>query len=1243
MRTPIPALSALLFALNLTAAPQNRITHAIEGAQKRLLTSNVHPLARPQNDLGPVAAATRLNRVVLLFKPSPAQQQDLDQLLRDQQNPSSPDFHHWLTPEAFADRFGLSTSDTSKVTAWLQSEGLTVKQTARARNWIAFSGTAAQVSRALNTSIHRYNVNGESHIANATEPSVPEAISEVAAGFLGLTDFHLKAAPTKFITVAPDYNRGTSHYLVPEDFATIYDVAPLYQAGLDGSGQSIAIVGASDILLSDIRSFRTRYNLPVNDPKLLPYGDDPGFTGDQVEANLDLEWAGAIAPRATLYYVYGPDPLIAWTAAVDAGVAPVVSISYGNCEIEFPNLFFRTVAQQGNAQGITTLAASGDAGAAGCDRQGLETYATRGQAAAFPGNLPEVTGVGGTQFNEAGGSYWATTNTANLGSALSYIPEIAWNESAPGLGLGASGGGVSLLVSKPDWQAGPGVPNDGARDVPDVAMAAAIHDAYFITYQGGLGTVGGTSASSPSLAGILALLNQYQVKNGFQKTAGLGNINPQLYRLAQSAPTVFHDITTGDNIVPCAQGTPDCLTGSYGYSAGQGYDLATGLGSIDAYNLVTQWNTAAAAVTVSLIASPAKVTLNDNIQLTATVIAVSGSAIPTGTVNFFGGTVPLGSAALTPSGSGATATVTFEASLLGAGTGTVNAGYSGDAGFSGGSGSAKIQITKPVGVSGIELSVSPSPVYAAPADAQGLSWQAIATLAEVSGVPSTLTSFAIDGKAQTLANYFPSTSIPANGALTADLIFRNLSYPATKTLTFTGIDSTGATWTRSLPVTFLGPQVFQNFNLTAVPLTMQSNSSIPSCEYSQKLILDETGGFAFRVVGLQAGNVDVTDKALSIFGTTRLAAYGSLQGQLCWNGIHAPATNFVLIALQDDFGNTLEAELAVSFAAPAPTPATPLSASPSTLTLRSPIPSAAIVIDAGKTQAWAATLSPGNRTTGWLSLSQYSGTGPATIAVSAAGAGFEDGVYRALITIQSAGGAQQSVTIPVMYVRGGSGQSTISGVTNAVSYKPVAAPGEIVAVFGSQLGDSAEAASKQPLPYTLAGVSATVNGVAAPLYYVSAAQLNIQIPYETGAGPAVIGINNNGKIAGFQFQVTPTAPAIVADANGNVAPSSSVVQGKIATLYMTGDGDVTPALRTGESPITGTPIASLPRPRAPITVTAGGVQTFLQFIGIVPGVVGLTQVNFIVPPSVAAGDQPVIVTAGGVASPPANITVTAAQ
>jgi uncharacterized protein (TIGR03437 family) len=1186
-----------------------------------------------------------MSHVLLLFKPSAAQQSDLNQLLASQQNPSSANFHKWLTPEEFGNRFGLSASDTSKVTAWLQSEGLTVKQTARGRNWLAFSGTAAQVSRALGTSIHRYEVNGEAHIANSSEPSVPEAIADVAGGFMGLDDFHLKAAPTKFVPVPdPSYNRGTAHYLVPEDFATIYDLAPLYQAGYDGAGQSISIVGASDILLSDIRSFRTRYNLPANDPKLVPYDTDPGFNGNQVEANLDLEWSGAIAPRATIYYVYGPDPLIATIAAVDLNAAPILSISFGNCEIEFPSLLYRTVAQQGNAQGITTVTASGDTGAAGCDRQDLETFATRGQAATFPGNLPEVTGVGGTQFNDANGNYWATTNTANSGSALSYIPEVVWNESAPGFGLAASSGGASFLVTKPDWQAGPGVPQDGARDIPDVALAAAVHTAYFITYQGGLGAVGGTSASSPSLAGILALLNQYQIKKGFQTTAGLGNINPQLYRLAQSAPGVFHDITSGDNIVPCAQGTPDCLTGSFGYTAGPGYDLATGLGSIDGNNLVTQWNTAASPVIVTLTASPGKATLNDTIQLTATVAAATGSAVPTGTVNFLAGSVALGSAALSNTGGAATAGVTMQASQLGGvGSGTVTAGYSGDAAFSGGSASIKIQITKPVGVSAILATLGSNPIYAAPPGAQGLSWQTTLTLSEIAGVPAAVTSFAIDGQQQTLATYFPSTSIPANGVLTADLVFRNLPYPVIKAFTVAGVDSTGAAWTRTVTATFLGPQVFQNFNLTASPLTMQQNTGTPACQYSQKLILDETGGFNFQIIGLQEGNVDITDKVLSTFGTTRLAPWGSLQGTLCWNGAAAPATDFVLIALEDDFGNVLEAELAVSFAAAGPAVSTPLSVSPSRLTLPPPLPASALLVIADKSQAWTATVSPGNRTTGWLSLSQYSGTGPATILVRGAGAGFENGVYRALITFETSGGAQQSVTVPVMYVLGGSGQSRITGVSNAISYKPAASPGEILALFGSQLSGTVQEASTQPLPFTLGGVSATVNGIAAPLYYVSPNQLNIQVPYETGAGPAVVGVNNNGNIAGFQFQVTPTAPAIVADAAGMVVPTGTVAQGKIATLYMTGDGDVTPALVTGASPATGTPVGSLPHPLSPVTVTVGGTQAFLQFIGIVPGVVGLTQVNFVVPSSAPVGNQPVVATVGGVSSPAVNIAVTAAQ
>ncbi len=278
------------------------------------------------------------------------------------------------------------------------------------------------------------------------------------------------------------------------------------------------------------------------------------MNGNLIEADLDLEWSGAIARNAKIYYVYGENAFEAAIIAVDNNIAPVISISYGGCEIDDPVSLFRAVAQQANAQGITILSASGDAGAAGCDSQGLDPLATRGESVAFPADLPEVTGVGGTAFAEAGGNFWAATNSANLSSALSYIPEIAWNESSQSNGLGAGGGGVSALVSKPAWQAGPGVPNDNARDVPDIALSAAIHDGYFITYQGSNFSVAGTSASSPSFAGILAILNQYQVTKGLQPAAGLGNINPQLYRLAQSAPTAFHDVTSGNNIVLCAAG-----------------------------------------------------------------------------------------------------------------------------------------------------------------------------------------------------------------------------------------------------------------------------------------------------------------------------------------------------------------------------------------------------------------------------------------------------------------------------------------------------------------------------------------------------------------------------------------------------------------------------------------------------------------------------------------------------------------
>ncbi len=1248
-------LLAFLSGFSANAATPNRVTGAVDTGQMQAIKGNMNPRASARFDRGAVDPSLHMDHMLLLFKPSAAQQADLDQLLAAQQNPSSPDFHKWLTPEEFAARFGLSTSDNSKAVAWLQSQGLTVNESGRGRNWVAFSGSAGEVSRALKTEIHRYQADGETHIANATEPSVPNALADIVGGFLGLNDFHMRSAATGFhpIGAEPNYNSGALHYLAPQDYATVYDVTPLYTAGYDGTGQTMAIVGQSGILLTDIVLFRARYNLPAKNPTVILFGSDPGFNSAQLEGNLDVEWSGAMAPNANIYYIYAADVLNALVEAVNLNAAPVISNSYGNCEIEFPVAVFRSVAQQANAQGITMLSASGDAGAAGCDRQGLDAFATRGEAATFPADLPEVTGVGGTEFNEGNGAYWAAANGSSLGSALSYIPEVAWNESSTVNGLASSAGGASAFLTRPDWQTGPGVPAVNARHVPDVSMSAAIHDGYLITYQGSVGAVAGTSASSPSLAGIVSILNQYQVAQGFQKQPGLGNINPQLYRLAQSAPSSFHDITSGSNIVPCAQGTPDCLTGSFGFSAGAGYDPVTGLGSVDANNLVTQWNTAANAVTVTLTATPASATLNDNVQLTATVVAASGTGTPTGAVNFTAGGAALGSAVLTPVGGFQTASVTFQASLLATGNAFVHATYSGDAAFSAGAGSVRLRVTPPAGAAAIQLTASPNPVYAAPAAAQGVSWQTSISVAELAGVPATITGFTIDGQAQPLAAYFPSTSIPAHGRLTANVVFRNLAVPLTRTFAIAGVDSDGNSWSRQMPVSFFGPQVFQNFNLSATPLTMTQSAAFHgpapgyvSCPWSQLLTLDETGGYAFQIVDLTMGNVDIASQIPAIFGTTRLAPYGSLQGALCWNGITLPATNTVGIQLADEFGNVLQADVTVSFTGPAANPAT-LSASPAAVSLPSQTTLSVGLTDT--TQAWTASVFPGNRTASWLTLSQYSGTGPGQIALTASGAGFEPGVYRANIVLQSANASPQFLEVPVMFVWSGTPSepyqgppSVIAGATNALSYKTAASPGMIMAVFGSQLGQSVQNASTQPLPYSMAGVTATVNGIAAPLYYVSPGQLNIQVPYEAGAGPAVLGINNQGQIAGYQFQIAPSAPGILADANGNVSPSATVTQGSTGVLYLTGDGDVTPVLQSGFSPHQGTPLSNLPKSRLPFTLTVGGIQAYLAFVGITPGVIGLTQVNFVVPASVPAGIQPVVATVGGASSAPVNLTVQAA-
>jgi subtilase family serine protease len=620
----------LAFALTATAQTQSRIIRPMDNGE-RTAVSGAHPMARSEFDRGPTAGSMKIDRAAIVFKLSPAQQSALDKLLAEQQDPKTPNYHRWLTPEQYAERFGMSEEDLAKVSAWLKSQGLTVDGYSRARTELFFSGAAAQVARAFQTEFRNYQADDEIRFANARRISVPAALSGVVLGFRGFDSFRPRPRARAVKPNFTSHVTGT-HFLAPGDFATIYNIP----SGFDGTGQTIAIAGQTDINFSDIDAFRSAEGLPARTASnfqkiLIPSGGSGFKDADEVEADLDLEWSNGVAKNATILYVYAgansttKNVFDALQFAIDQNVAPVVGTSYGNCEANLKGFVqtLQQVAQQANSQGQTITAASGDAGAADCELATAKS-ATHGLAVDSPASLPEVTGIGGSEFTgDAAGTvtgtapntdatatkFWAGTSGAadSISSALSYIPEMAWNDTAAGGGLSATGGGASTVFSKPSWQTSAGVPADGSRDVPDVSLSASPnHDPYLICSQsffagktpavtscssgfrasdGNLAAVGGTSVGAPAFAGIVAILNQAK------GSAGLGNINPALYSLAASAPNSFHDITTGDNKVPCGSGSTNCPAGttSIGFSAGTGYDLVTGLGSVDAGALISSF------------------------------------------------------------------------------------------------------------------------------------------------------------------------------------------------------------------------------------------------------------------------------------------------------------------------------------------------------------------------------------------------------------------------------------------------------------------------------------------------------------------------------------------------------------------------------------------------------------------------------------------------------------------------------
>ncbi len=1244
----VPLTLAGLAAGSLLAA-EDRIVASVNASRTVSLKGRVHPRAQAQYDRGAVEPSTELTYVTLMLKPDAS----LESFLAEQQNPSSPNYRRWLTPEQFGDRFGLSGGDIAKVASWLESQGLKINDVAKGRHWITFSGTAATIGRTLRTQFRRYQVDGEQHFANATEPQIPAALEPVVVGFDGLDDFGPKPNFIKARS-APNFNYGAGvNYLAPDDIATIYNVAPLYKAGYDGTGQKIVIVGTSALDLADIRSFRQTYNLPGKDPQQILIGTDPGTNNAMVESDLDLEWSGAVAPNANLIYVYARNVNTAVQYAIDQNLAPVISMSYGGCEVA-SSIGLRASAQQANAQGITWIASSGDTGAVQCDNANPNQDATKGLTVSTPASYPEVTAVGGTTFSEGVGNYWNPANGVNSGSALSYIPEVPWNDSAEDLALVAAGGGASAYFSKPLWQTGPGVPNDNARDIPDVSFAASPnHDGYLVVTFGQVSVVGGTSASAPVFAGIVSLLNQYLTANGAQGQPGLGNINPILYRMAQTTNDVFHDVTTGDIKVPCAQGSPACTNGLLGFSAGPGYDLATGLGSADAFHLVTEWSSGSLSTT-SLTASAANLNLSDSVTLTAIVAAASGAVSPTGTVAFVVNDVNIGTAPLVASGVQApvaassatmTATLTASAMAIAGGNGTINALYSGDSVFTSSSGSASVSINYPTSGSFIVVTVNPNPAPQA-----GPFWLFNITLAEKAGVATTLTGLSIDGAAAPLS-FFTTTKIPANGSISASLEGTGYVPPASSVFKFTGADADGQTWSQQVTIALAGPGaagvLAPALKLTSAPSTVQQNPlADPSCQWSQQVTLQEQGGFLMMLTKLALDSTDVTSQIQQLFGTTRIAPFGILQGNLCFPGPNAPTIkNYQVTGSSPEFGPPVVANLPVTFG---PAAATPAIFSVSTQAIQLTLAGASKTSSAtlglnfnAESPQWTVSISPANRTSTWLTVSPSTGAGAAQLNIQAAGAALSPGVYTATITVQATNSIPQAINVPVTLVVGASGTTRITGVANAGSFQSVAAPGMLMTVFGTQLAPVSAQVGRGILPLSLHGVSATVNGIAAPIFALSLNQITVQVPYETGTGTTVLGVNNNGQVAAFYFPVSLAAPGVLGFAiNPTVGAVVSVKAGQPLALLITGDGEVSPFLATGATPASGTSASRLPKPRLPISVSVGGVAAKVSVVGISPGEVGITEVDITVPSTVTPGSQPVVVTVGGIASPPLNMIVT---
>ena len=671
-----------------------RIVQPLDETKLTVLPGNTHRLARPQFDQGVAPPDLPMERMLLVLKRSPEQASALHKLLDDQQDKDSPNYHKWLAPEQFGKQFGPADQDIQIVTAWLQSHGFRIGQVAKGRNMIEFSGTAAQVQEALHTTIHKYLVNGEEHWANSSDPQIPTALTPVVAGIHTLHNFLKKPlihfsgekVAAKYVPGKPpqvDFSNGV-HGLGPADYATIYNVNPVYLMGITGTNVSIAVVARSNLYQSgqDVANFQNVFSCCAV-PNIILNGPDPGDLGggEEFEATLDATWPAAVAPGATVDFVVsattnttdGID--LSELYIIDNNIASVMTESFGTCEAALNGnsteaQSIEALAEQAVAQGITYMVSSGDAGAEGCDDFNTETVATGPISVNVLAATRYNVAVGGTVFNENGqdSKYWSSTNGQLFESALSYIPEDVWNQSCTAAQCGANAnilagsGGSSTFFPKPSWQSGvTGIPNDGHRDLPDVSLTAAGHDPYLLCLEAScvpdskgnffLYFVYGTSASAPSFAGVMALVDQWTLSR--QGQAGyvlyplaakekLSQCNGSSTTTPPASTCTFNDVTVGNNEVPGEAGYPNAP-----YASGVGYDLASGLGSVNVANLVNNWNTVTfKPTTTTLSLGSTTITHGQADSVDIKVAPTSGTGTPTGDVALLANIAPAGRTAV---------------------------------------------------------------------------------------------------------------------------------------------------------------------------------------------------------------------------------------------------------------------------------------------------------------------------------------------------------------------------------------------------------------------------------------------------------------------------------------------------------------------------------------------------------------------------------------------------------------------